>query len=82
MQTTNPDQTVFTEAADTFHLTVALADHGITLILKDYVDWAIYSKQYTEEDVGKEIHKKMDLADIYTAFTQSRTSSGEEEDIK
>lgn len=44
MQTTNPDQTVFTETADTFHLTVALADHGITLILKDYVDWAIYSK--------------------------------------
>lgn len=57
---------------------MALADHGLTLILKDFVDWAIYSKEYTENDVGKEIHKKMELSDIFTVFQQSQASFDEQ----
>ena len=78
MQTTNPDSLSFHEETDTFDLTVTLNDNKLTAILKDYVDWAIYSKEYTEDDVGKEIHKKMDLNDVCNAFSQTKTNNDEE----
>ena len=36
------------------------------------VEWVIYEKEYTEEDVGKEINKKMELSDVYASFSQSK----------
>lgn len=42
------------------------------LILKDFLDWAIYSKEYTDDDIGKDIHKKMDLIDVFNAFSQTK----------
>lgn len=43
----------FFEKTDTFDITVTLQDDKLLIILKDFVDWAIYSKQYTEGDIGK-----------------------------
>ncbi len=49
-----------------------MGDNKLTVTLKDYVDWIIYSKEFTEEDIGQEIHKKMDLTDVYYSFSQTR----------
>ena len=68
----------FQEETDTFDLSVTLNNNNLEIILKDYVDWAIYSKEYTEDDVGKEIHKKMDLNDVFNTFSQTKTSNDEE----
>lgn len=67
----------FNEETDTFNLTVALIDNKLTITLKDFIDWAIYSKEYTKNDIGQEIHQKMDLADIYFAFYQTNVSRDE-----
>lgn len=58
----------FHEKTDTFNLTVTLGENRLSVSLKDYVDWVIFSKQYTEEDIGDDIHKKMDLSDVFAAF--------------
>ena len=42
----------FREETDTFNLSVVLTEDRLTVTLKDFVDWAIYSKEYTEDDVG------------------------------
>ena len=65
----------FHEQTNTFDLTVTLTDNKLTITLKDYVDWAIYSRDYTEDDVGKEIHKKMELSDVYDAFARTQPKS-------
>lgn len=31
-----------------------------------------YSREYTEDDYCKEIHKKMDLNDVYEAFARTK----------
>jgi hypothetical protein len=51
-----------------FNLIVVLDGDRLTVTIKDYQDWVIYSKEYTEDDVSGDIHKKMDLFDIYTSF--------------
>lgn len=73
LQTSNPDEMHFHEQADTFDLTVTLSNYKLTFHLKDYVDWTIYSRQYTEDDYYKEIAHKMDLYDIYSAFSRTKT---------
>lgn len=67
----------FHEQADSFDLSVSLADSKLSLTLKDFVDWAIYGKDYTDADVGKEIHKKMDPSDVYSAFSRTQAQDGE-----
>ena len=54
----------FHEETDTFNLNVSLTDSKLTVILRDNLDLIIYSKEYTEDDVGKEIYKKMDLSEL------------------
>lgn len=71
-QTTNQDENNFHEQTNTFDLTVILTDNKLTINLKDYVNWIIYSKEYTEEDYCKEIHKKMELSDVYDAFVRTQ----------
>ena len=53
MQTENSNQLMFNEEADTFNLTVTLSENKLTITLKDFVDWTVYSKEYTEDDIGK-----------------------------
>ena len=78
MQAENSNQLMFHEEADTLNLTVTLSDNKLTLTLKDFVDWIIYSKEYTKGHIGGEIHQKMDLFDVYTAFSRTKSNNGEE----
>lgn len=55
-----------------------LSDNKLTITLKDFVDWTIYSKEYTKEHIGGEIHQKMDLFDVYTAFSQTKSNHAQE----
>ena len=76
MKTLDHD-TRFSEETDTFDLTVSLSGDRLAVTLRDFVDWTIYSKEYTEDDVGGEIHKKMDLSNLLSAFSQSQTHFNE-----
>ena len=78
MQTTNPHDMFFHEQTDTFSLTVTLSGNKLTITLKDFVDWVIYSKEYTEDDIGKDIHKRVELIDVYTAFSQTKPQCDEQ----
>ncbi len=69
MQETRREQQHFHEQADSFSLDVTLRDGKLTVVLKDFIEWAIYEKECTEQDVGKEIHRKVDLGDVYASFT-------------
>lgn len=66
------ERTDFHEKTDKFDLAVTLHADKITITLKDFIDWAIYQKEYTENSIGHEISHKMDLFDIYTAFSQTQ----------
>lgn len=43
----------YREEADTFSLTAIYTGDKILITLKDYNDWIVYEKEYTEEDIGK-----------------------------
>ena len=44
----------------------------LTVTLKDFVDWAIYEKKYTDDDIGRDINRRMDLLDVYSVFSQTK----------
>lgn len=71
------DCRVLHKEANTFNLTVTLSDSRLVLTLKDFVDWTIYEKEYTENDIGVEIHPKMDLLDVFSAFFQTQRCGDE-----
>ena len=50
---------------------MSLSYNRLSVTLKDFVEWAIYAKEYTDD--GGQIHKKMDLLDVYTAFSQTKS---------
>ena len=77
MQTTCPELLQFYEESDSFSLMVTFAENKLSFDLKDYADGVIFSKEYQEDDVGKEIHKKMDLFDVFSAFAQTKVFSDE-----
>lgn len=56
---------------NTFKLDVELFDGSICIDLEDYVEWVHYSRTYTDEDVGKQIHKKMDISELFISFSQT-----------
>ena len=64
-----PANRSFHEEADTFDLTVVFSGEKLAITLKDFMDWAIYSKEYSKKDIGDEIDKNMDLDTIYTALS-------------
>lgn len=68
----------FYEHTNIFNLVAVLKDNKLTITLEDYVDWTIYCKKYTEDDVGKDIHKKMDLNDVYDSFARTQFKNDEE----
>ena len=49
------------------------------MTLKDFAEWTIYSKVYSEIDIGQDIHRKMDLVDVYEAFERSQGPIREDE---
>ena len=59
---------------------VTLKDEKLTVVLKvkDFIEWAIYENEYFEQDVGKEIHKKADLGDVYNSFSSVKENKEEE----
>lgn len=65
-------QAEFHEETDSFNLAVIFKGDRLSITLKDFLDWAIYSREYTDEDIGEDIHKKMDLSDVFTAFAQTK----------
>ena len=69
MQTPETHELVFYDETDTFNLTATFSNDKLKLTLKDLVDWIIYEKEYTEDDVGKDIHKRIELFDVYSAFS-------------
>lgn len=42
------------------------------ITLFDLYDWVIYENQYTENDIGYQIHKRVELTDIYNSFADGR----------
>lgn len=63
----------FHEKSETFDLTVTLQGEKLTIVMMDFTDWAIYSKEYTNETIGKEIRPKRGLRDVFAAFTQLKS---------
>lgn len=74
------DELYFHEEADTFNLNITYHHSRLFITLKDFLEWSLYEKVYTEDDLGKEIHRKMDLIDVYSAFSQSKPSEDENSD--
>lgn len=64
----------FHEKTDCFTLTVTFVRGKVYIKLQDLVDWIEYEKMYWEPDIGNDIHKKMDLIDVFSAFSQSKTA--------
>ena len=55
------------EAKD-YELTVTFCGAKLNVLLKDYSEWTVYEKDFTEDDIGKEIHRKLELIDVYSSF--------------
>lgn len=72
MKPADSQELVFHEEADTFSLTAAYHEDKLRITLKDFVDWVVYEREYTEDDIGGEINRKMDVIDVYSAFAQSK----------
>ena len=51
--------------SDTFTLEVELNQNILSIVLKDFVDWKVYTQKYTKEDIGKDISIKVELEDIF-----------------
>lgn len=57
--------------ADTFSIKAVLVHNGLSIELKDYLAWKVYAQKYTNEDIGKDINAKVELEDIFYAFSKS-----------
>ena len=69
---------IFREEADTFALIATFQDDKLKIKLKDFVHWAIYEKEYSEDDIGRVINRKMDVIDVYSALAQSKVECDED----
>ena len=76
MQNNNEEKQSFNGCTDIFSIDVALREDRLIIVLKDFVEWVVYEKEYTNDDVGREIHRKVDLGDVYASF--SRIEDGED----
>ena len=67
----------YIKQTETFRLSVSLSSNQeiITFHLDDYANAAIYQKSYNEDNIGKEIHKKLDLHDLLHVFSPELTTS-------
>lgn len=75
MQTPGSDCLNHCISNDQYQLRLSLSDSKLVINLSDYTDWIVYEKNYTEEDIGKEIHRKLELIDIYSAFYDLKEKS-------
>ncbi len=69
----------FHATTDDAALTVSLSDRSTLIItLADFADEAVYVNEYTKEDIGVQIHRKTDLFNLYSSFSQGRAKTGRE----
>ena len=54
----------------------------LTLHLEDLINGIINERNYGEEDVGAQIHKKVDLEDIYHVFSSGRDDAVEQRELE
>ena len=67
----------FHATTDDADLTVSLSDRSTLIItLADFADEAVYVNEYTKEDVGVQIHRKTDLFNLYSSFSQGSARTG------
>ena len=66
-------QPTFQQEVGTLGFSVALAEDKLTIMLRDYVDQVVYSRDYTKDDIGAEIDSRVSLTDIWTALSQPIT---------
>ncbi len=60
------------EQADTFRLSLTLAESSLKVVLQDFVDWAIYSRTFFGDVcMCENPDKKMSLRQVYDAFAQT-----------
>lgn len=55
-----------------------LNDDGLQITLYDYTDSTIYSKRFTEADIGKEIHKRVVLNDLFNSLSSGSSIKSSE----
>jgi hypothetical protein len=49
-----------------------LIDENLILEVEDLIDWKIYSREYTEDDSGKDIHKKVTPMELFQTLKQCK----------
>jgi len=59
-----------------------LNDDRLSIILYDYIDYTVYSKKFTDADIGKEIHKRVVLDDIYASLASECSTKSSEHNIQ
>ena len=64
----------FNYETDLFRLRVSFTGDKLSFELDDLDERVIYSKQYTDDDFGKDIHKKVDLNDLFNTFLLIKTN--------
>ena len=59
-----------------------LNDDRLSIILYDYIDYTVYSKKFTDADIGKEIHKRVVLDDLYSSLVTGCSTKISEHSIE
>ena len=68
MRTRHLAKQKFHEQTDIFSIEAILKNDRLVITLKDFIERAVYERAYTHDDVGREIHKKADLTDVFASF--------------
>ena len=63
-----------TNTNESVGLDVVWDESKLTVTLMDFVDGVIYSRQYTNDDIGGEINTEMNLADLFKSLSQITTN--------
>lgn len=72
----------YSKQTNTFNLTVKLTSISLTLTLQDRTAWLIFERTYTESDIGKTFHRKVELSDLYFSLLQTSRDENEKEKDK
>lgn len=70
-ETQQPTYDWFDIKSNIFELKVCYHHNRMFLSLEDYTDWVVYEKEYADDVGSEDIHKKVDLADIYYSLTEA-----------
>lgn len=56
--------------SDSYTLTVTFVEGKLNIILNNYQDESVYEETFTQENIGKDIDRKLELADVFSCFCQ------------